>query len=138
MGAVRAIRGWGRNGDYQPSTKDHQPTGRGGRVVYRGGLENRFPREWNGGSNPSLSASLRAQRSEDGPGTKVQTAPFGSGNPERFVSSLTTTCIWVALMVASFAILWWQGQLKRLAACVEETREELKKCTWPSWDELKG
>ena len=39
---------------------------------------------------------------------------------------------------AAFAILWWQGQLKRLAAYVTETREELKKCTWPSWDELKG
>ena len=36
---------------------------RGGRVVYRGGLENRFPRKRNGGSNPSLSASLRSQRS---------------------------------------------------------------------------
>ena len=32
---------------------------RGGRVVYRGGLENRFGRKPNGGSNPSLSASLR-------------------------------------------------------------------------------
>ena len=37
-----------------------------------------------------------------------------------------------------FAILWWQGQLKRLAAYVAETREELKKCTWPTWAELKG
>ena len=37
-----------------------------------------------------------------------------------------------------FAILWWQGQLKRLTAYITETREELKKCTWPSWDELKG
>jgi preprotein translocase subunit SecE len=46
--------------------------------------------------------------------------------------------IWVALIGAAFAILWWQGQLKRLAAYVAETREELKKCTWPTWDELKG
>ena len=29
---------------------------RGGRVVERGGLENRFARKGNGGSNPSLSA----------------------------------------------------------------------------------
>ena len=29
---------------------------RGGRVVYRGGLENRFGLTANGGSNPSLSA----------------------------------------------------------------------------------
>jgi hypothetical protein len=35
---------------------------RGGRVVYRGGLENRFGLTPDGGSNPSLSASLRSER----------------------------------------------------------------------------
>ena len=54
------------------------------------------------------------------------------------MNSLTKTLIWVAVIGAAFAILWWQGQLKRLAAYVAETREELKKCTWPTWDELKG
>ncbi|MBN2507677.1 MAG: preprotein translocase subunit SecE [Verrucomicrobia bacterium] len=34
--------------------------------------------------------------------------------------------------------MWRQGQLLRLSAYVQETREELKKCTWPTWDELKG
>ena len=37
-----------------------------------------------------------------------------------------------------FLLLWWQGQVQRLAAYVSETRAELKKCAWPSWDELKG
>jgi len=54
------------------------------------------------------------------------------------VNKLTTILIWVAVLGAVFGVLWWQGQLKRLAAYVAETREELKKCTWPSWDELKG
>jgi len=35
-------------------------------------------------------------------------------------------------------ILWYKGQVQSLAAYVAETREELKKCAWPSWDELKG
>ena len=39
---------------------------------------------------------------------------------------------------AVFGLLWWQGQIQRLAVYVQETREELKKCSWPSWDELKG
>ena len=39
---------------------------RGGRVVYRGGLENRFGLTPDGGSNPSLSASLRSERSGEG------------------------------------------------------------------------
>ena len=37
-----------------------------------------------------------------------------------------------------FAVLWRKGQLTRFAAYIRETREELRKCTWPSWDELKG
>jgi len=45
---------------------------------------------------------------------------------------------WVVLVGAIFAVLWRTGQLLRLANYVQETKEELKKCTWPSWDELKG
>ena len=39
---------------------------------------------------------------------------------------------------AVFGLLWWQGQIQRLAVYVQETREELKKCSWPTWNELKG
>lgn len=35
-----------------------------------------------------------------------------------------------------FAFLWKQGYLLRLTAYVEATREELKKCSWPTRDEL--
>jgi preprotein translocase subunit SecE len=46
--------------------------------------------------------------------------------------------IWAVGMGAVFAYLWRQGQLKQVAAYVLETREELKKCSWPTWSELKG
>jgi preprotein translocase SecE subunit len=46
--------------------------------------------------------------------------------------------IWAAVIGAAFGYLWWQGQVQRLAAYVAETRDELKKCAWPSWEELKG
>ena len=39
---------------------------------------------------------------------------------------------------AAFGYLWWQGQIQRLAVYVQETREELKKCSWPTREELKG
>ena len=39
---------------------------------------------------------------------------------------------------AVFAVLWRKGQLQRFTAYVEATREELRKCTWPSVEELKG
>ena len=46
--------------------------------------------------------------------------------------------IWAAVIGALFGYLWWHGQVQRLAVYVQETREELKKCAWPTWDELKG
>ena len=46
--------------------------------------------------------------------------------------------IWVVVVGVIFGVLWRTGQLLRFANYVRETKEELKKCTWPSWDELKG
>jgi preprotein translocase subunit SecE len=49
-----------------------------------------------------------------------------------------TIYIWLGVLVVIIGILWKQGQLMRLANYVRETRDELKKCTWPTWAELKG
>jgi preprotein translocase subunit SecE len=49
-----------------------------------------------------------------------------------------TLAVWVGVIGALFGFLWWKGYLARLANYIAETREELRKCTWPSWDELKG
>ncbi|MGD0744492.1 MAG: preprotein translocase subunit SecE [Verrucomicrobiota bacterium] len=49
-----------------------------------------------------------------------------------------TIAFWVVVIGSVFAYLWWQGQIRRFATYVQETREELKKCTWPTWEELKG
>jgi len=53
------------------------------------------------------------------------------------VSNLTIA-IWVVVIGSVFAYLWWQGHIRRIATYMQETREELKKCTWPTWEELKG
>ena len=57
---------------------------------------------------------------------------------EKFVNDLTKILIWVVIIGALFGFLWWQGQIRRLAVYFQETREELRKCSWPSWEELKG
>ena len=51
---------------------------------------------------------------------------------------MTKILIWAVVGAAIFGLLWWQGQVARLTAYVQETREELKKCSWPTWEELKG
>ena len=54
------------------------------------------------------------------------------------MNELTKILIWAAVIGVAFAILWWQGQIRRFAVYIQETREELKKCSWPTWQELKG
>lgn len=46
--------------------------------------------------------------------------------------------LWVVVIGGAFAYLWWKGHLLKVGTYVAETREELKKCTWPSREELKG
>jgi preprotein translocase subunit SecE len=49
-----------------------------------------------------------------------------------------TISIWAGVIALVFGVLWFTGNLVRLRTYVLETREELRKCTWPSIDELKG
>ena len=84
-------------------------------MVYRGGLENRFGLTADGGSNPSLSARL-----------------------DTIVNDLIKIGIWGVVVGVTCVILWRTGYLLQLTNYVQQTREELRKCAWPTWDELKG
>ena len=46
--------------------------------------------------------------------------------------------IWVAIIGVAFALAWWKGYVVRLRNYWNATVEELRKCAWPTWDELKG
>ena len=58
--------------------------------------------------------------------------------------NVNANSVWVpwallsALAGALFAWLWRGGYIARFATYVRLTNEELKKCSWPSWEELKG
>ena len=52
--------------------------------------------------------------------------------------SLTAIFIWVAVLIVLFAIAWRKGYVALVRNYVQQTRDELRKCTWPTWDELKG
>ncbi|SPE52393.1 Protein translocase subunit SecE [Verrucomicrobia bacterium] len=54
------------------------------------------------------------------------------------MNELVKIGIWGAIIGIAFAILWRKGYVVQLRDYVRETRVELGKCTWPSWDELKG
>jgi preprotein translocase subunit SecE len=38
----------------------------------------------------------------------------------------------------AFGVSWYKGYIAQLSEYVRQTREELRKCTWPTWEELKG
>ena len=46
--------------------------------------------------------------------------------------------IWVVVIGGIFVFLWRKGYLRRLSNYTTDTREELRKCTWPTAEELKG
>lgn len=46
--------------------------------------------------------------------------------------------IWIVIIGGTFGYLWYKGHLLKLSTYVKETREELRKCSWPSLEELKG
>jgi preprotein translocase subunit SecE len=45
---------------------------------------------------------------------------------------------WAVVIGVTFGYLWRKGHLLRLGTYMKETREELKKCAWPTWEELRG
>jgi preprotein translocase subunit SecE len=57
---------------------------------------------------------------------------------KEIVNDLTNILIGVVVVGAIFGFLWWQGQIRALAVYCQETREELRKCSWPTMEELKG
>ncbi len=48
------------------------------------------------------------------------------------------TIIGLLVLVVIIGVLWSKGYLLRFGAYVGETQEELRKCSWPTVEELKG
>jgi preprotein translocase subunit SecE len=54
------------------------------------------------------------------------------------VSDLAKIGIWAAVIGTIFVVLWQKGYVRKITDYWNQTWEELKKCSWPTWDELKG
>ena len=84
----------------------------------------------------SIAAVLKTASAS--PPTGVRIPPSPPVRKQKIVSDLVRIAIWVAVVGVLFGVLWRKGYLARLTLYVQQTREELRKCTWPTWDELKG
>src|SRR5476651_367126 len=88
----------------------------------------------------SIAAVLKTASGESLTGVRIPPSPpalLEEWKLKIFVSN-TSIIVWAVVIGAIFGYLWWQGQLARLTLYIQETREELKKCSWPTWEELKG
>src|SRR5436190_7823049 len=72
------------------------------------------------------------------PPTGVRIPPSPPARDLYMQESYIWIIVWVAVVGGLFAWLWRAGHLARFTNYIQQTREELRKCTWPSWDELKG
>ncbi len=62
----------------------------------------------------------------------------GAGRQKHMQQDTIWIIAWVVIVGGVFAWLWRGGYLARFANYVAQTREELRKCTWPTLEELKG
>ena len=46
--------------------------------------------------------------------------------------------IWTVVIGVIFLIMWRKGVLAKIRTYAQQTREELRKCSWPTLGELKG
>lgn len=51
---------------------------------------------------------------------------------------MTSFIVWSVILAVAFAVAWRFGWFARTTKFVRETREELRKCTWPNREELWG
>jgi hypothetical protein len=117
---------------------------RGGRVVYRGGLENRFgltptgvrippsPPAFAGSENEGCRAVAKRRA-----GVIGKAPSCGSGKPEKGGENFEKIDLGRAVIGASLPTFGGRGRSGNWPICAGN-REELKKCTWPTWEELKG
>ena len=97
-------------------------------MVYRDGLENRCAGNRTGGSNPSPSAK-GAGKSYEG---------LDEQRLSEFVKQLLPVVIVLLIAMGVFIWFWREGAFLKVSAYCKDTQDELKKCTWPNWDELVG
>lgn len=50
----------------------------------------------------------------------------------------TSLIVWSVIIGVAFAMAWRFGWLAKITTYTKDTREELRKCTWPSGNELWG
>tara|TARA_B100000686_G_C16538473_1_gene836135 strand:+ start:131 stop:541 length:411 start_codon:yes stop_codon:yes gene_type:complete len=94
--------------------------------------------EAEGKSNP---VPVQPEQQTNTSAIKSQTGqPISSGDSSQEVVSEGIpfwTIVWAVLIVVVFVLLWTTGKIEAIKKYLHETREQLRKATWPTREELK-
>jgi preprotein translocase subunit SecE len=85
----------------------------------------------------SIATVLKTVVRETAPGVRIPPPPPKKAQKGTMKEYLPIILGIVIAMVV-FTIFWRKGSFLRISGYWSETVEELKKCTWPTWDELLG
>jgi preprotein translocase subunit SecE len=83
----------------------------------------------------SIATVLKTVVRETVPGVRIPPPPPRTGIE---MKEYLPIIIGIVVAMTAFTLLWRRGSFLWLSGYVRETQEELKKCTWPTWDELTG
>jgi preprotein translocase subunit SecE len=93
-------------------------------------------------STTPVSAAAAAPATTDAPAPAAPAATDAPAPAARTASKggneYLGLIIWGVVIAAVFGFLWSKGYLVKIRNYIEETQEELKKCSWPNREELKG
>ncbi len=82
----------------------------------------------------SIATVLKTVVRETAPGVRIPPPP-----PKKVEMKDLLPLIGVIVVVSvAFVLLLRAGYFLKISAYWAETMEEMKKCTWPTWDELVG
>ena len=73
---------------------------------------------------PQLVTEQASSTKESGEAVSPEGVPIG-------------TIFWAVLIVGVFVLLWTTGKITAIKTYIHETREQLRKATWPTAEELK-
>ena len=83
-----------------------------------------------GGESPAVPTN-------DAPNLEIQPAPQNEPDSDQGGIGFNWDIFWLIFFVAVFIWMWRTGKIVAVKQYIIETREQLRKSTWPTRDELK-
>ena len=90
-----------------------------------------------GGSDSAKNPVAQPENKVPQLGTEKAPLPKESSEVTPQEGFPVSTIVWTVLILVVFGVLWGTGKITAIKTYIHETREQLRKATWPTAEELK-